>query len=371
MTSSRLKNLAQTLQSSPIMSTPTHTKEWILTNKPTDMPQLSGPEPTFTLETNPLPELKDGQVMIKCLYLSNDPAQRGWITKGADPARLYVPPVPQGAVMRSRAVAEVVDSKNSKFKKGDKVLATMGWAQYAVQDPETLQLQPIQQLEGLSVTHYLGAFGMTGLTAYYGTKIIARAGPSDTVVVSGAAGATGSMVVQIAKKMLGCKRVVGMAGTDEKCRWVESLGADVCLNYKNPDFKKQLIEATEGFVEVYFDNVGGEILDLMLSRMKKEGRVAACGAVSNYNTSKPTGLRNWFEVITNRLEIKGFIVIDFVSQGKGPGATKELVSAFKEGKIVIDDSMETVVDTKFEDIPKTWMMLFEGGNTGKLVTKLT
>ncbi|KAK0510255.1 hypothetical protein JMJ35_007649 [Cladonia borealis] len=352
------------------MSTPTHTKEWILTNKPTDFPQLSGPEPTFTLKTNPLPPLEDGKVLVKTLYLSNDPAQRGWITKGVDPARLYVPPVPQGGVMRARAVAEVIESKNPKFKKGDKVLANAGWAEYALNDPQNLQLQPVQQLEGVSVTHFLGAFGMTGLTAYYGTKIIARAGPGDTVVVSGAAGATGSMVVQIAKKMLGCKRVIGMAGSDEKCRWVESLGADVCLNYKKPDFKKQLVEATEGYVEVYFDNVGGEILDLMLSRMKKEGRVAACGAVSNYNTSQPTGLRNWFEVITNRLEIKGFIILDFVASGKVGEAMAEMVKACKEGKITVDESMETVVETKFEDVPKTWMMLFEGGNTGKLVTKL-
>ena len=352
------------------MSTPTHTKEWILTNKPTDLPQLSGPEPTFTLSTNPLPPLEDGQVLLKTLYLSNDPAQRGWITKGVDPARLYIPPVPQGGVMRARAVAEVIDSKNSKFNKGDKVLANMGWAEYAVNDPQSLQVQPLQQLDGVSVTHYLGAFGLTGLTAYYGTKIIARAGPEDTVVVSGAAGATGSMVVQIAKKMLGCKRVIGLAGSDEKCRWVENLGADVCLNYKKPDFKQQLVEATEGYVEVYFDNVGGEILELMLSRMKKDGRVAACGAVSNYNTSRPTGLRNWHEIISNRLEIKGFIILDYLASGKAGEGTAELVKACKEGKVTVDDSMETVVEAKFEDVPKTWMILFEGGNTGKLVTKL-
>ncbi len=272
--------------------------------------------------------------------------------------------------MRAFALAEVIDSKNPKFKKGDKVIANMGWAEYAVNDPQNLQLQPIQQLEGVNVTHYLGAFGFTGLTAYYGIKEIARAGPGDTVVVSGAAGATGSMVVQIAKKILGCKRVIGMAGSDEKCRWVESLGADVCLNYKKPDFKQQLIEATEGFVEVYFDNVGGEILDLMLSRLKKHGRVAACGAVSNYNTSRPTGLRNWSEIIANRLEIRGLIILDFVASGKAGEATAEMVKACKEGKITVDESMETVVETKFEDVPKTWMMLFEGGNTGKLVTKL-
>lgn len=350
------------------MSSPTQTCQWILTNKPTDLPELSGLNPTFTLETNSLPALNENQVLVKTLYISNDPAQRGWITKGANPERLYVPPVDQGAVMRARAIAEVLETKSDKHKKGDMVLANAGWAEYSVQ--EAKDCQPIDQMSGSSITHYLGAFGMTGMTAYYGTKIIARAGPEDTVVVSGAAGATGSMVVQIAKKMLGCKKVIGMAGTDEKCKWVLSLGADVCLNYKADDFRKQLRAATDGYVEVYFDNVGGDILDLMLTRMKKGGRVAACGAVANYNKSDPTGLKNWFEVISNRIEIRGFIIIDFLMQGKGPEAVAELVKAWKEGKIQVGEENETVVDTKFEDIPKTWMSLFEGANTGKLITKL-
>ncbi len=189
-------------------------------------------------------------------------------------------------------------------------------------------------------------------------------------MVSGAAGATGSMVVQIAKKMLGCKKVVGMAGSDDKCKWVQSLGADVCLNYKKSSFKEDLIEATEGYVEVYFDNVGGEILDLMLTRMKKGGRIAACGAITNYNKSEKAGLKNWFEVISNRIEIKGFIVNDFIAEGKRPEAVKEMVTVAKEGKIKVGDENETVVDTNFEGVPKTWMLLFEGANTGKLVTKL-
>lgn len=350
------------------MSTPTSTRQWILTNKPTDMPAISGSNATFTLETNPLPTLKDNQVLVKSLDISNDPAQRGWIRKDVNPERLYVPPVPQGGVMRARSVAEVLESQSSKYKKGDMLLATTGWAEYSVQDAG--QCQRIEQLPGLSNTHYLGAFGLTGMTAYYGLKIIARAGPEDTIVVSGAAGATGSMVVQIAKKMLGCKKVIGMAGTDEKCKWVESLGADICLNYKDPDFKKQLMAATEGYVEVYFDNVGGSILDLMLTRMKKEGRVAACGAVAEYNKSDPTGLKNWFEVVSNRIEIKGFIIMDFLAAGKGPAAVAEMVGAWKEGKIQVGEANETVVETKFEDVPKTWMLLFEGANTGKLVTKL-
>ena len=350
------------------MSRPTETRQWILTNKPTDLPELSGPNQTFTLKTVSLPSLKDDQVLVKSLFVSNDPAQRGWIANDIDPERLYVPPVTQGSVMRAKSLAEVVESKSSSFRKGDKVVAATGWAEYAVHN--TKDCQAAEDIPGLSPTHYLGAFGSTGLTAYYGLKIVARAGKEDTVVVSGAAGATGSMVVQIAKKMLGCKKVIGIAGSADKCKWVERLGADVCLNYKESSFKQDLIKATDGFVEVYFDNVGGDILDLMFTRMKRQGRIAACGAIVDYNNSEKSGLKNWYEVISNRIEIRGFINLDFVKAGKAPAAVRELVTAAKEGKIKVGDESETVVDTKFEEVPKTWMLLFEGANTGKLVTKL-
>ena len=270
--------------------------------------------------------------------------------------------------MRARSVAEVVESKSSRFRKGDKVLASTGWAEYSVLGAKECQI--CEDIPNLSVTHYLGAFGSPGLTAYYGLKSIARAGEGDTVVISGAAGAVGSMAVQIAKKMLGCKKVIGLAGSDGKCKWVESLGANVCLNYKKPGFQEELLKATDGFIDVFFDNVGGDILDLMLTRMKRGGRVAACGAIADYNRSEKTGLKNWHEIISNRIEIKGFIILDFFAEGKAPEAIKELVTAAKEGKIKVGEENETVVDTKFEDVPKTWMLLFEGANTGKLISKL-
>ena len=272
--------------------------------------------------------------------------------------------------MRSRNVAEVLDSTSSKFAKGDLVLASIGWADYIVVDAAKVE-RKIDKVPGLSETQFLGALGSTGLTALYGIRDVARATAEDNVVVvSGAAGATGSMVVQIAKHILGCKRVIGMAGDDAKCRWVESLGADVCLNYKENDFKEKLIKETPEYVEVYYDNVGGDILDLMLTRMKRHGRVAACGAITQYNKGDKDGLKNWFEVISNRIEIKGFIIFDFLNQGKGPGAVAELLQAFKDGKIKLGNENETIVDTKFEDVPKTWMRLFEGKNTGKLITRL-
>lgn len=267
--------------------------------------------------------------------------------------------------MNAFGVAEVIESKSSKYAKGSLIVGATTWSEYNIADASACSA--VEKVGDLSESHFLGAFGLTGLTAYWGLHVV-RAGAGDTVVVSGAAGATGSMVVQIAKHMLGCKRVIGIAGTDDKCKWVETLGADLCLNYKSSSFQDDLIKATEGYVEVYFDNVGGEILDLMLLRIKKFGRIAACGAISGYNSSDAYGIKNWNEVIFNRIEIKGFIVLDAGAQsGRIVG---DLVQAYKDGKLKIGAENETVVSTKFEGVPETWMKLFSGANTGKLVTKI-
>lgn len=391
------------------MFPPQSTRQWILAHPPTDTPILSGPAATFKLETLDLPPLKDEQVLLKTLYLSNDPAQRGWIAKNADPARLYVPPVAQGSCMHARGIGEIIDSKSPNLPTGTLVTARTDWSEYAVISAKSCT--PIQELPGIALTHYLGALGLNGLTAYYGLTDIARTSADDTVVISGAAGATGSMAVQIAKKLLGCKRVIGIAGTDDKCKWVvNSLGADLCLNYKSPSFKSDLTHATKDFVQVYFDNVGGEILDLMLCRMAREGRIAACGAISNYNKSSGglsdaaggkaggggggvggggeggegegssgkesgvggKGLKSYSQIITMRLQLKGFIVLDFPRE-KAARAVQEFIAAIKQQKITVDDQNETVVRATFEDIPSTWMRLFEAGNgnRGKLITQLT
>lgn len=243
------------------------TRQWQLAHKPRDEAKLEGPDATFKLVEADLPEPKDDELLVKLLSLSNDPAQRGWIDADIPEERLYVPPVPLGAPMRARGLAEVLESKSANYKKGDTVLAPVNWSEYAVVPAS--QTQPAKDLPGgKSKTHYLGALGLTGLTAYFGLTKIAETTKDDIVIVSGAAGATGSMVVQIAKKIIGAKRVIGIAGTDDKCRWVEKLGADVCLNYKSKSFAEDLKKETpgpEGFANVYFDNVGGEILDLVVS----------------------------------------------------------------------------------------------------------
>ncbi|GAB7364517.1 hypothetical protein MBLNU230_g5325t1 [Neophaeotheca triangularis] len=347
---------------------PQETKQWVLSQKPTDTPILSGPNATFKQQTTTLPALQANQVLLQTVYLSNDPAQRGWISPDINPERLYVAPVPVGAPMYARGLGQVVESTSDKFAKGDWVQASMGWTQYAVLDAGAVNAAP-ELPGGLGRTHYLGALGGTGLTAWFGITEIGRATKDDVVVVSGAAGATGSMVVQIAKKILGCKKVVGIAGGEAKCKWVEGLGADVCVDYKAQGFREQLAKATEGWANVYYDNVGGEILDFMLTRMAKYGRVVACGAVAEYNNSKErtTGIKNWFEVISMRIEIKGFIVLDFIH--RAGEAIDVFKKAIAEGKLKVEGG-EQIVKAGFDDVPATWMKLFEGGNTGKLITAL-
>lgn len=255
------------------MSTPTQTHRWVLREKPYGEPILSGDKPTFILDTADIPALQDDQVLLKTLYLSNDPAQRSWISPLAQPERLYLPPVQVGEPMKSMGIAQVVESRSSDVPVGSLVTGLPGWSEYSVDDAKNVSI--IEPQPGLPETHFLGALGLPGFTAYYALTQIVKATKEDAIVVSGAAGAVGSMVVQIAKKMIGCRKVcfffcflsrcytrdsdanvlakvIGIAGTDEKCRWVEKLGADVCLNYKSNSFKDKLTKETEGFVEIYF-----------------------------------------------------------------------------------------------------------------------
>ncbi|KAK5800487.1 hypothetical protein VI817_002699 [Penicillium citrinum] len=339
--------------------------------KPYGSSILDGENPTFTSEIVNIPELGDGQVLLKTVYLSNDPAQRTWISPLANPERLYLPPVQLGETMKAMGISRVVESRSSSIPTGSLVTGLPGWTEYSIDDAKNVY--PLNPQPGLPETHFLGSLGLPGLTAYYALYEIVKASSKDAIVVSGAAGAVGSMVVQIAKKMIGCRKVIGIAGTDEKCRWVKRLGADVCLNYKKAEFKEQLTKETDGFVEILSaypsDNVGGEILDFMLTRLARFGRVAACGTIANYNRdSDITGLKNFFEVITMRLQILGFINIDWIEHL--PEVQDILIKEWKKGTLIIGDESETIVDAKFADIPRAWMTLYSGGNTGKLITKL-
>ncbi|GFZ46864.1 hypothetical protein JCM24511_04084 [Saitozyma sp. JCM 24511] len=320
---------------------------------------------TFKVEERPLPELQEGQVLVKILALGNEPAQRNWLDTSIDERRLYAPPIRKGDVVRSPAIAEVLASKSGKWKEGQRVTGFFGWTEYAVVKEEEITREAAN-VKGQSEWISLGALGLTGLTAWAGAFDVCHIKPEHTVLVSGAAGAVGSAFVQIAKNVVGCAKVVGVAGGKEKCDWVKKLGADECLDYKSPDFEKDLKAALPDYADVFFDNVGGKVLDLGLTVVKRYGFICQCGAISGYQ-GKPLTLEHYGEVIMNRLTIKGMILMDHVKLI--PQASQELQKWVEEGKIDVTEG-ETVVDTKFEDVPKTWQLLFTGGNKGKLVTKL-
>ncbi|KAI1077291.1 NAD(P)-binding protein [Whalleya microplaca] len=350
-------------------STPSTTKQWVLVSEPTGAPVLSGPDATFKLQTVTLPPLKEGQLLCKVRYFSNDTGLRNFIQSTVAPERFYVPTVPVGSPMRSGIIAEVIESASPTYKPGDLVMDFhLGtWSELVVLEAATSQtLAPLPN--NLPLTHYLGAFGASGLAAYTGLKFAGGAKPGDTIVISAAAGATGSIAVQIALKLMGAKRVVGIAGSDEKCAYVrDQLGAHACINYKSPTFIDDLKAATPDEVDVYFDNVGGHVLDAMLTRVKRHGTIAVCGAVSGYNSDEPMKLRNWFELISSRITIRGFIMLDYMD--KAPAMLQELIGAAADGTIKLQDN-ETLVEARIEEQPEIWMRLFSGGNQGKLITKL-
>ncbi|OOQ83279.1 NADP-dependent leukotriene B4 12-hydroxydehydrogenase [Penicillium brasilianum] len=345
------------------------TRQWVLRNRATDQPILKGPDATFALITSETGVPNDGQVLIKTLCFSNDPSQRGWIDAVTDNERLYVPLLPQGSPMPAYALAEIFESRTDSLNRGDLVRVWTGWSEYAVVDAQLCTKLPLLP-NRLSPTHHLGALGITGLTAFFGMTDVAQATKDDVVVVSGAAGATGSMAVQIAKNVIGCKKVIGIAGSDSKCKWVESLGADMCLNYKSSTFPEELAQVTPEFVNVYFDNAGGDILSLLFTRMARYGRIAACGAIANYNhaSNRSIGVKNWFEVVAMRLQIKGFVVKDYTARFEE--ALQVLMNALAEGKLKIDSEVEHVIESDFENVPVVWMKLFTGANQGKLITRL-
>lgn len=334
----------------------------VLASRPTG---IIIPGETFKLIEVPVPteaDVPNGHLLLQSLYISMDPAMRGWL----DDRRSYLPPVQIGEVMRASTVARVVISKSSKFKAGQIVTCLLGIREYGIlQDSEVETAFPIPPGAGLRASDLLGVLGITGLTAWIGMTKIGQPKAGETVVVSAAAGATGSVAAQIAK--IAGARVVGIAGGEDKCRWLkEELGLDVALDYKAPDFKKKLREATPNFVDVYFDNVGGEILDLTLARANKFARFAICGAISQYNSpTKQSALgQSFFNIIAQRVRMEGFIMFDHVKEF--PKALSQLSKWVAEGKL---KRMETVVKGGVKAAESAMLQLFEGKNLGEL--KLT
>ena len=327
----------------------------VLAQRPTGMVD----DTVVRLETTDVPEPGPGEAVVKVSHLSIDPTIRTWM----DDAPGYLPPIEIGAVVRSGGLGTVVASQNDHFPVGATIFGMLGWQDYFVLDdtPGNGQIVP----DGMDPTAVLSVFGVTGMTAYFGLLDIGEPKEGDTVVVSGAAGATGSVVGQIAK-IKGAANVVGIAGSDEKCAWlVEELGFDSAINYKTENVGRRLHELCPDGINIYFDNVGGEILDACLGQLAMKGRVVCCGAISAYNDRvEAPGLKNYFALITKRARMEGFLILDY--QDRFAEAQGELFGWVVEGKL---KHAVHVVDG-LEHAPEALNLLFTGGNTGKVIVAL-
>ncbi len=315
----------------------------------------------FHLAMQPTPALAPGEVLVRNVYASLDPAIRGWL----DDAPSYMPPVALGAPVRATTVGTVAQSANPDFAPGDWVLGLNAIEEYSVAVPGGFT-QKIDPAAVPSVTNYLSIFGAVGLTAYFGLLEVGKPKPGDTVLVTGAAGAVGSLVGQIAK-LQGC-RVIGIAGGQAKCaRLVERYGFDAAIDYRGLD-EAALVAAIraaapEG-LDVIFENVGGIILDAALMNLADGARVALCGLISEYNAPAPVGVRNLWQLIVHSASINGLLVRDFIPRfGEGAAAMGGWLAA---GKLVFDEDIVTGIDNAFP----AFMKLFSGGNDGKLILKL-
>jgi NADPH-dependent curcumin reductase len=315
-------------------------------------------ESDFELTTGPAQTPGDGQVLVRVQYLSLDPAMRGWMADRPS----YLPPVPLGDVMRAIAVGRVVASNDPKVAVGDHVRGLFGAQEYAaVPAQEAHRVDP-----GLApLPRFLGALGGSGMTAYFGLLDVGAAKEGDTVVVSGAAGSVGTIVGQIAK-VKGC-RAVGIAGGPEKCRYLtEELGFDAAIDYKHDDVRAALKQHCPKGVDVYFDNVGGELLDVVLGRIARNARVVICGAISQYdNRDDVRGPANYLALLVQRARMEGFIVFDYAARYRE--ATLAIAGWMAEGRV---KAHEEVAEGGLEAFVPTFRRLFRGENTGKLVLKI-
>jgi NADPH-dependent curcumin reductase CurA len=300
----------------------------------------------------------DGEVVVRTLYLSLDPTNRIWMNA----ADSYLPAVPLGDVMRGGGIGVVTESRNAGFAEGDLVQGLLGWQEYFIGAPATLSKLP--SIPGLPLTAWFGLLGHIGLTAYFGLFDVGKAKPGETVVVSAAAGAVGSLVGQLAK-LHGC-RAVGIAGSDEKCAWLKELGYDAAINYHTENVAEALKTHCPKGIDVYFDNVGGEILEAALSLLNLRGRVAVCGMISQYNATRPApGPRNLAILIMKRARIEGFLVSDYYS--RAGEAVPKLIGWHQQGKL----QYRLDVVEGLENAPQALRRLFDGTNTGKLVLKVS
>jgi NADPH-dependent curcumin reductase len=328
-------------------------RQWRLAARPHGLPVASD----WDFREEAVPGPADGEFLVRVLLISLDPAMRGWMNAG----RSYVPPVGIGEVMRALGAGEVIASRHPGFRVGDHVTGNFGVQDYAVSDGSGVHRV---SLDAAPLTTYLSVLGMTGMTAYFGLLEIGRPQPGETVVVSAAAGAVGTVVGQIAK-IKGC-RVVGIAGGSEKCRFiVDELGFDAAIDYRHDDVRAGLREHCPDRVHVYFDNVGGEVLDAVLTRLARHARIAICGSISQYNNEGPArGPANYMALLVDRARMEGFLVFDFAS--RYPEAGAEMAGWIADGRL---RSVEDVV-AGLEYFPDTLLKLYRGENFGKLLLRV-
>jgi len=331
-------------------------RQWVLARRPHGMVTRDN----FEYREVEIPQPKEGQLLLRNLYLSFDPTQRGWM----EDRESYLPPVQIGEVMRAGSVAQVAQSRHPSFEKGQIVQTTGGWQDFVVVEPEAgiMGVSPIPT--GVPPTLALSVLGVTGLTAYWGLLDLGKPQAGETVLVSGAAGATGSVAGQIAR-IKGC-RVIGIAGGEEKCRWLTEVARfDGVIDYKSENVDRRIGELCPDKVDVYFDNVGGPILEAALNHINLRARVVLCGGISSYNATEPQpGPANLMNLVIMRARMEGFIVIDYLSRSEQ--AITDLVGWMESGELQHQED----VQEGFENIPDTLNRLFTGKNLGKQLLRI-
>lgn len=322
-------------------------------------PQGVATSEDVVLREEPVGSLAEGQVLVRNHYFSLDPAIRDWMSERPS----YLPPIRIGDPVRSTVIGEVVESRHPSFRPGQLAVGIGGWEEYSVADGG--HFIPVELQPGDEEQYYLSIYGAVGLTPYFGLLEVGKPKPGETVLVSAAAGAVGSLVGQIAK-IKGC-RAVGIAGTDEKCRWiVEELGFDAAINYRTEtDMVAAIGRACPQGVDVYFDNVGGEILDATLLNLSKDARIVFCGAISSYNSTTPVpGPFNFWQVLARSATIEGYLVSDYLDQF--PQGIEQMRKWVEEGRIHFREQIVNGLENTLD----AFNLLFKGGNEGKLITRV-
>lgn len=331
-------------------------RQWLLAKRPHGMVGVEN----FEYAEAPIPQIGPNEVLVRNLYLSFDPTQRGWMEDRPS----YLPPVQLGEPMRAGSVGQVTESNHDQYSVGDMVQTTGGWQDFVVVNPDTALMGLNKLPEGVAPTMPLSVLGVTGLTGYWGMLDLGKPEPGQTVLVSGAAGATGSIAGQIAR-IKGC-RVVGIAGGPDKCRWLTDVAKfDAAIDYKNDDVNQKIGELCPNKVDVFFDNVGGDILEAALNHINQRSRVVLCGGISGYNATEATpGPANLMNLVITRSRMEGFIVIDYMDRSHI--AVPELMGWVQSGELVYQEDLQE----GFENIPDTLNRLFTGKNLGKQLLKI-